>query len=190
MAKAQTTETAPAARAKVCKKAYIMPDGSRVRSANADAVGLEFSFANGAVHVVTPEDYPANVQRALLWYGVSESHGNAYAGVGGDADLAEQQFLAKRELCQSGVFVERSGRGEPRITVLLEAIVRAGEASGKTIDREKYGAWLADADNRKAAKADPAVSAAYATIIAERAAERAAAKNAKAESTGFGLDID
>jgi len=181
-----------AEKSSVCKKVYVDKDGNETRSATADAVALEFRFANGKTHVVNPDNYPKEIQRCLVFFGTSEKDGNAYAGAKGDPDDAEDKFLSMHEQLMTGIWVEKAEAG-PRPSLIADAIIAALEAAGQKVDTaraEKVREKVKDKDTREGALKDPVIKAEYESIKAKRAAVRAkeaatAAKGATVAVAGF-----
>ena len=174
----------------VCKKVYIAADGNETRSAQPDADRIEFRFGNGNTHVVKLAAHPVAIRTCLGWFGISEKYGNAYAGVGGDADDAETKFLSMQEQLMAGTWVEKADAG-PRPSLIADAIIAALVAVGEKVDegraatiREK----VKDKSTREGALNDPVIKAQYEAIKSARAAERAkdAAKKAKGETMSVG----
>ena len=182
----------------VCKKVFHYKDGERGRSAQPDAVALTFNFANGETIDVQQEKFTPAIQSCLMWNGISQKLGDAYAGAGAKAketgqepaDVAFEMFGAMLEQLELGTWVtEREATG-PRLTILFEAIVAAKAKAGEEVREDTQQRLREDKDFREAAAELPAVKAEALRISAERAAARAAAAATIAAGTeATGLDM-
>ncbi len=149
------------ARTSVCKKTYINKDGESSSHASGEAVAIRFSFTNGAKHDVTLEAFPESIQRATFWHGLSAVLGDKFSAAGGDADVAETSFLAKKEQMEAGNWLRAGDAGLPRISIVLEAIIAANLANGDTMDEARIAKAkeaLGDPAVLKGAKADPIIA--------------------------------
>ena len=186
------TETTPTktTRRNLCTKVYVYADGTEGRHARPDVERLEFRFADKTV--LTVGEVHADCERAAAWHGKAQKIGDS----GNKAESPEDYFesaSAMLERLTAGEWVKPGESAGPRIGMLVEAIARALETAGETVDaarREKIAGKLANDDaavakaNRESAMANPAIEAAYKTIQAERALERAAlATTAAGETT-------
>ncbi len=174
----------------VCAKAYVMPDGSKVRSAHEDAIGLEFAFGNGETATIELAKFPDAIEARLNWFGRSEKFGNFYAGAKGDADKAHEMFLTGVENLANGEWSERGGGEGERPSMVVDAVVAALEASGETVgeDRKKsIHEKVKTKEGRKAALANPAINAEYEAVrtAKQKAKLDAAKKLAKDSDTGL-----
>ena len=137
--------------------------------------------------------FPDNITTSLAWFGRSEKFGNFYAGVKGDADEAVTRFDAGMELLAGGEWVEKGEGVGTAPSLVVEAIVRALQAKGETVDEDRLAGIrekCKDKDVRAGAKKDPAILAHVKAIEAERAQARAEKAQADAEgqtmeATGF-----
>lgn len=176
----------------ICKKVYVGADGNETRSAQAEAVELQFQFTNGQTHTVKLSDHPENILTCLGWFGISEKYGNSYAKSDGSADVAEEKFLAMQEQLTGGVWVTESEAGD-RPSMVCDAVCAALEANGEKVDDDRRASIrekIKDKDVLAGAKKDDAVKAQLERIKAERAVARAkdaakAAKNKVIEVAGF-----
>ena len=178
-----TTETAPKKKG-VCAKMYLGEGDTKTRSADVNALGLEFAFNNGKTHVVKLDAFPDNIKTCLQWFGVSEKLGNAYAGAKGDSDVAEENFLSMLEQLTGGTWVEKSDGVGPRPSLIADAIIAALTDKGEKVDdkrKESIREKVKDKATREGALKDPAIKAHFEQAKADRAMERAqaAAKLAK-----------
>ena len=174
-------------KSKVCKKVFILADGTESRHAQPGAVELQFRFSNGTVRS-TKRDEPENVDSCLSWFGRSEKYGNSYAGADGDPYLAIEKWDAMRDALMSGEFVaEREATG-PSVTLLMEAIEAFVVLDrNEAVDDKRRAMWRAEKLSTKAgrdlAMANPKVKAHFLRIKAERALTRQHEAEKLAEAT-------
>lgn len=170
-------------RADVCKKVYLDKDGNESRSAHPGVVAQEFRFANDQTHRVLFEELPENIQFCAGRHGLFQKLGDEYSNAKGDANVAENDFLSLLEQLQAGNWVTQKGAGVPRISIVLEAIIRAYAAKGDPMDETRIAAAresLKDQDVLNGAKDDEPIAAQITIINRERAEAREAAAVAKA----------
>ena len=174
-------------KAEKCKKVYFdstatNPKETEKRSWFKGADTLELRFMNDDVIAVKLGDFNQDVVTAAAFHGFSQKLGDTFAGKK-DVEEAAEVTAALFERLQEGVWIAERESAGPRTSVLLEAVMAAFTAAGQEVDedtmREKIKGLETDA--RKALQADPAVSAQYDRIKAERAAAKAAKSAAKAE---------
>ena len=180
-----------AEKASVCKKVYVNDAGEETRSAAPDARHLDFRFANGNTHKVELADHTDQIQHCLMWFGISEKYGNAYAGAKGDADTAEEAFLSMQEQLRGGTWVEKAEVG-PRPSLIADAIIAALTAAGQTVDDKRSASVrekVKDKATRDGALKDPVIKAQYEAIKAARAAARAKAAAALAKGAEIGVSF-
>ena len=136
-----------------------------------------------------------SIGAALMFHGTSQKLGDAAVKPSGaekrdeyEADPSayiEDRVLSVWENLQGGMWVERAETAGPRVTLLVEALARAGG-----IDTGQAGEIVAtwpDGKKKAAAKV-PEIAKALEEIKAERAAARKAALDAAADaSDGEGL---
>jgi len=166
-----------AKRSAVCKKVFMLVDGTESRSAHNDAVGLEFRFANGETRTIALGQFPESIETRLAWFGRSEKFGNAYAGAKGDADVALESFDTMVELLSSGEWTEARESMGPRPSLVADAIIAALTANGNTPDEGQVleiREAVKDKATREGALKDPVIKAAHEAIKSARAAARAA----------------
>ena len=182
------TATATSKRRTIAAKVYVYADGTEGRHARPDVERLEFRFTDGTTLVVG--DVHADCERAAAWHGKAQKIGDGY-NKAEDAAGAFESASAMLERLVSGEWVKPGEAAGPRIGLLVDAIVRALEAAGETVN-DKRRATIAEKvsgkEAREAALANPAIEAEYKAIQAERAMERAdAAREAAGDPTKAGL---
>ena len=171
MTEVQDETTAPK-RVGVCAKAYVMADGTRSRSADPEAVALEFAFANGSTEIVELGMFPVPIELQLAWFGRSEKFGNFYAGAKGDPEKAHEMFLTGKENLANGEWSERGGGEGERPSMVVDAVVAALEAAGEIVDEARKATIhekVKTKEGRKAALANPAINAEYERVRAAKA---------------------
>lgn len=180
----------------VCKKVYTFPDGTTGAHAKQDAVSLSFAFTDGETIVVTPGDFPTEIQTCLMFFGISEKLGNAYAGAAKKAketgetvgEVAFDLFESLRERLVLGEWIAEREAGGPRIGQLVQAVINCKARQGETVEFTAVAEILKDKEIREMVEKDPVVVAEVASIRATAAAERATAAAAAAEGqTGESL---
>jgi hypothetical protein len=168
---------------KKATKKYVNAAGEETRSAHEGATALVFTFANGDVLSVDASKLPQPVQVAAMWHGLAQKIGDAYASAKSAEDAADAA-TALYERLEAGDWVAEREAAGPRISLILQAIVRTLEKAGKPLDEAGVAARAeklkTDKAYREQAMANPQVAAEYAAIQAERAAQRAADAAAKA----------
>ncbi len=173
----------------VCKKVYTFPDGETGAHAKPDAVSLAFNFSGGESVIVTPGDFPKEVQTCLMYFGISEKLGNAYAGAAKKAKetgeevsaVAFDLFEALRERLVLGEWIAEREAGGPRIGQLVQAVINCKARLGEVIEYAAVAEILKDKEIREMVEKDPVVVAEVASIRATAAAERAATAATAAE---------
>lgn len=167
------------------KKSYFLVDGTEVRSATPDAVRLTFAFANGDKLDVDPSKLNDEVRKCAMFHGLAQKIGDSYAG-SKTPDEASEEASALWERLEAGEWIAEREAAGPRISLILAAIVRARADAGKPFTdaevAERTERLKTDKPYRESVMANAAVKAAYATIQAERAAEKA--KKAQADAAG------
>lgn len=167
-------------------KAYLLPDGTTVQHARADAVALVISFVNGETLTVDTANLRDDMLRCAALHGLSQKLGDSYAGAETVEDAFESASALWEAMCgEDGSWLQRGESAGPRVTVLAEAVCRAKPE--KYADIAAATAMLAEKDKagKAAIAAIPQVAAAMAAIKAERAA-KAAEKAAKAAAGADG----
>lgn len=172
-------------RKSVAKRAYVMPDGEKQRSASKDAEALTFEFSNGHELTVHLADFPEEVQVCAAWHGLNQKIGDAFAGAKGDADEAVSDAEDMISALKSGRWVAEREKAGPRVGMVAQAIYNAKTNAGMEADLDSITEKLQSNDEaRKAALNDPRIKAEYEALKAEAAQERAkkaAEKAAEAE---------
>lgn len=171
----------------ICKKVYILADGTESRTAHPDATKLQFRFSNGEVESIAMGDCPDQIERRLNWFGRSEKLGNFYAKSDGDPAVAHGKFVTGMEMLAGGEWAERV-EGEARPSMVVAAIVAALVEAGETVDDDREAAIREKTkgpEGRKAALANVVFNAHYERIKLEHAKERADA----AKKAAKGADI-
>ena len=164
-------------RSAVCKKVFMLADGTESRSAHHNAIGLEFRFANDVTRTIMLDQFPDPIERRLAWFGRSEKFGNAYAGAKGDPDAALESFDTIVELLEGGEWTEARESMGPRPSLVADAIIQAiTTQTGAAPDETQVLAIreaVKDKTTREGALKDPVIKAAHEAIKAQRAATRA-----------------
>ena len=179
-------------RQSIATKSFIGKDGDETRHATRDSRQVKFTFSDGSEIVVGPEEIDKSLVRACTLYGMAQKIGDAYSGAGKEdnpVEAAKERAGTVLDNLKNGVWVTaREGGGGPRVSMLVEAVVAAAEAAGKTgVDPAKVKEKLKDDKTRKGAMQNPAVVAQYERIKAERAAARAAEAEQTAQTEGADL---
>lgn len=167
---------------------YAAADGSEVKLTEGCDV-IQFVFADGAQHDLDVSTVPEDIQRVAMVRGLAEKVRDTYAGAKTVEEAREAAGVMIERLLSGEWQSEGDGGGSP--SVFLEAVKRVKEAAGLVYDdaasREKY-VGKDKADTRKAALAgNKQLAAMFATIQAERAAERAQAAE---KAAGGGTEQD
>ncbi len=168
---APTTDDKKKKKASVCKKVFILADGSESSHADTNAVALEFRFTNGHTHTVREDDNPDDINGCFAWMGRSEKYGNGYAGAGGDANAAEELFEVLFERLAGGEWVKTREGGGIRPSMVADAVKAALVEQGETVDEVRYltiKEKLKTADDRERALANKGIKAHYDRIRQER----------------------
>ena len=162
------------------------------KETDAEAGVVKLTFTEGGeVILVKLADLQQDVLKRAALHGLSQKIGDAAAGKKGDE--AYEACMTVVERIQAGDWAKPSEGGEgARPSMVVEAIMRALTAAGKSPDKAKVEEKYAGKDSeeaRKVALSNPQVKAAYETIRAERAAEKAKKAVEAANADGApGLD--
>lgn len=170
-----------------CKKTYKNGEGEISSHASADVISLSFAFTDGPTSEIVLSDLSADVLKAAAAHGLSQKLGDSYAGK--DGDEAVEAFGTVLEQLKGGEWIKVGEGVGTRPSMVADAIKAALEASGETVDEDRYKLIVEKVkgnDARKAALANAAISAQYERIKAERAVERAS----KAEEKASGVEAD
>jgi hypothetical protein len=169
---------------KKATKSYINADGTEVRSASENAKELRFTFADKSVLSVSMDKMPEAVRTCATWHGLAQKIGDSYAGAK-TVEEAVESAAALVERLEAGEWIGEREAAGPRISLILDSIVRVKANSGTPFTdaeiEQRRERLKTDKAYREAAMNTPLVKAAYAAILAEKAAERA---KAAAEAAG------
>ena len=152
----------------------------------AEAVSI--AFAHGATLTTSLKDLTPEIIRRLALFGLSEKLGNTNAGVT-DSSEGEKIMKAAYENLKQGIFnaARSSGESAPRISMLIEALVRVSAQSPDipTMDAAAATGFVESLSEEqvKALRAIPEVKLAIKEIGLERA--RKEAEDAKASGGGL-----
>ena len=167
---------------KTVSKTYTYSDGDTGRSAKPGCMALTLTFGEGddaPKIVVDASKFSDEVRHCATYHGLSQKIGDSYASLKDD-DSRYEAASAMVEHLMTGVWVAEGEGAGPRITLLVEAIMRAAKVAGKKADEAAIAAKCSDKETGKAyregALKNAQVAAQYEQIKAERAAERAAKK--------------
>ncbi len=193
----RTTEpvetVAPVAKSKrqsVCKRVYTYEDGSTGNRAQPTATKLTFTFVNDAGDLVV--DMAAigeKCKAALAWHGLSQWIGDKFNTAKGDGAAALEFATAGYESLLADAWVAIGVSAGPRIGMAVEAVKRALEADGQTVDDERVkeiAATLADKDVRDATMKKSPFDFHFATIREEAHAKRTEIARARMEAADSG----
>lgn len=172
----------------VAKKQFVDVNGNDQSTWFPEADRLEFRFSDGTVRTVRPDDFPADMQRALFFHGAAAKLGDCYAGASKAAEKegvdptawAVDKFDTLVENLMEGTWAERSG-GLTSTNLLVQAVIRAAAKLGATVEAEQarqvVGSWTDEQRKALLSKETtmPEVRVAYMELQAERMAARAAA---------------
>lgn len=160
---------------KTAVKVYINKDGKESRHATPDAVALVFRFTNGHEVTVDPTKLPADIATCLQFHGASQKIGDSYASAE-TLDEAIENAEGTLENLMEGIWVEKA-EGMVRTSVLAEALARCKPDKYHSTAEAQVAVKSWDKEKRKnvldATKGVPALIAAYESIRAERAMQRA-----------------
>ncbi len=184
------------ARENICKKGFVLKDGSETRHADPNAVTAVFAFTNGTTLTVPIKDLSKETLVAATAHGLSQKVGDSFAGsktavAKGEATdpvaWAIEQAEAMIDNLVNGVWITvREGAGVPRISMLVEAIVAAAAQKGKKADPAVVKEKLKDEATRKGAMLDDDIATEFARIRDERDA----AKRARAKESGAAVGVE
>lgn len=192
MAKSPKNETEPVSTSKrqsVCKRVYTYADGSEGNRAQPDATKLAFKFIDGQVATLEFDKIGDNCGSALLRHGASQWCGDKFNTAKGDAVAAFEAVSSAIETLYADVWVAIGVSAGPRIAPAVEAVKRALEADGQTVDEERVkeiAATLADKDIRDATMKKSPFDFHFATIREEAQAKRTEIARARMEAAAAG----
>ena len=188
------TEAATSKTKKEPRAIFVNEAGETSRNPSADTVAVESRYASDTgletIRRAT-SDFTPDIQGLLAWHGLKQLMGDARASeakVG--AEATHESLSARLERMDGGDWVKEGEAAGPRVTLILEAVVRVKAEAGDEMDESRIAAAkekLKDKAVRESTLAHLAYKAAYETIKAERqqarakvAAEKAAAEGADA----------
>lgn len=178
-------------RQSVCKRVYTYADDSTGNRAQPDATKLTFTFVNDAGELVADiAEIGENCRKALAWHGLSQWVGDKFNTAKGDGVAALESARAGYESLLADAWVAIGVSAGPRIGQAVEAVKRALESDGQTVDEDRVktiAAKLADKDVREATMAKSPYDFFLRTIQEEAAAKRTEIARMKMES---GADED
>lgn len=173
-----------AAKDRVRSAFYLSATNAETRSPTGDTVTLETRFANGTKLTHKLNDLSAGMRNTLAFFGLNKKFSDSMAREGGiTVDDAIEVCEEVWDSLKRGVWREPTERG-PNIGLIIQAIFRARNEKPSEARETKLSAQLADPTQRAGAMNNPAIKAAYAAIMAERAQARA--KEAQADATKAG----
>lgn len=178
-------------RQSVCKRVYTYVDGSEGNRAQPDATKLTFTFVDDAgVLVASLDDIGEKCREALAWHGLSQWIGDKFNTAKGDGVAALESALSGYETLVADSWVAIGVSAGPRIGMAVEAVKRALEADGQTVDDERVkgiAEKLSDKAVREATMAKSPYDFHLRTIQQEAAAKRTEAARAKMEEADSDL---
>jgi len=119
----ETTVTETPKRGSLCKK-VVDPNSSSVT----------FTFSDDVVVVISPNDFPAEIQARLLQYGIQQKFGDAYAGCKTAKEARDEQATVIAQLVK-GEWAVRSTSTGPKAGKTVQAIVNIGVQHPKAISK-------------------------------------------------------
>lgn len=174
-------------KAKKTERYFFNAAGEQFKRPQAGVVGFSLTDVATKKEIKRAfSDYPEAVRTCAMAFGFMTSLGNTV----GKANSDFEDALARDEVFMNGEWAE-AGEAGPRISILVQAIIRAAEKKGRTLEEEAVATKVKALDDaaRKSMKDDPAIAEAFAEIQLERAKEAAKAAKAKAkDSTSSVLD--
>lgn len=187
-------ETGTAAENKRAQKAfitYMRADGTEVNFPHPDCSAVLTSFANGTKRSIDVSTLSSDIKACAVLQGVAIRTQRSYQALK-DIDSVVESYDETVADLLNNIWIE-SKTGEPKVTMLSQAIVKTLEAAGGTVDDERRRSIvekLKDASYREKAMANDHVKAALAQLKLDAAKERAAeAKKAAKESGTTASDL-
>lgn len=178
--------TATPKRQSVCKRVYTYEDGTEGNRAQPTATKLTFTFVNDAGELVANMDeIGENCRKALAWHGLSQWVGDKFNTAKGDGVAALESARAGYESLLADSWVAIGVSAGPRIGQAVEAVKRALEADGQTVDDARVAAIadkLADKAVREATMAKSPYDFHLREIQQEAAAKRTEIARAKMDA--------
>ena len=133
-----------------------------------DETGLiEFDFQDEGTPIVFDiNKMPDNIVANLALHGASQKIGDSYAGAAGDYDAARKAAQSVIDQLIAGDWKAARAAGEPRTTLLVEALSRA---TGQSMDASAEVIGNMEKEQRVALGRHPEMKEAKAVIQLERA---------------------
>ena len=160
-----------------------------VKTVDEEARSVSIDFSNGESVSLSMDEVPEAIQNRLALHGLSQKLGDSYASIKTVEGSIEACMSVKERLVIGDWVKAREGAGA-RPTLVVQAVIRALEADGQTVDDERRKAImdkLSDKAERDAALENPVIDVHYQAIRAEAAKERATKAKAKAKTEGGDL---
>jgi len=144
-----------------------MATRTATKSLAEDFSSVTVTFANDEARTVILEELPETIVAHLAAHGLSQKIGDSYAGLGDDLPKAiENVDRVIKDLMNDSWTTRTAGSGGPRITQLVEALVRV---SGRTLDECQTVVENLETDERKALRNSDPIKLAVAEIKLEKA---------------------
>ena len=171
-----------AVKSKAVSKREVLNEKGELQDDWIGAGGFRYTVLDGGFELnVMWDELPVESQQALMAFGGLTLAGNTTNTVRngenkGDATSEKDALLALIENLKAGNWTSPRGEVEAGVGLLAEAYVAAMGKTGVVLDAVDVAAKLkaADKDKRKAVRSDPRVALELKTIIASRAAAKAA----------------
>lgn len=177
-------------RQSVCKRVYTYLDGTQGNRAQPDATKLDFNFIDGQVASLEFDKIGGNCGSALLRHGASQWCGDKFNTAKGDAPAAFEAVSAAIETLYADVWIAIGVSAGPRIGQAVEAVKRALEADGQTVDSDRLkeiAEKMADKDVRDATVKKSPFEYHFRVIQNEASAKRMETARVKMESADSDL---
>jgi hypothetical protein len=147
----------------ICKRTYIMTDGTISTRATPNAERLEFAFIGHPPLSVSFNTLPEVISETAKRHGISQKIGDTFANAEGDVDYAYGAVQAMIAQLQEGVWATR-GDGIAPNKILAQALARI---TGRTVDACTIVLDKLPIDKRTVLAKRRDIKAAIATIRAE-----------------------
>lgn len=165
---------------------FVLPDGTEKNFPQAEATVIKFNIADGTERSVDVSSLSENVKNCAMLQGVVTRFQRSYQAIK-ELDKVVEAIDETIDDLNNGVWIEM-GSGEPRVTMLATAVIRALEENGETVDGERRKSIVAklgeDEELRKSTRERPIIAAHLADLQLEAAQKRAAEKKALATESG------
>ena len=150
------------------------------KTPNDETGMIEFAFQDeGAAIMFDISKIPDDVIGKLALHGASQKIGDSYAGANGDYEAARKAAQTVIDQLVAGDWGAARAAGEPRTTLLVEALARA---TGQPMEKCTVVVNDMEKEQRMALGKHPEVKEAKATILLERAKADKAKSSAPALS--------